>query len=205
LKAYLSTSTSPYDANIESVLPGVQSKIDQVHNDIVGQIGVMSEKLNVATDCIKQTVTTSQLQGFVNHIAQFNVRHGLPSATPPNLMPIPTSAEQNDYVLFRGHRSMRSIWNEWNGVGEFSPECNSTCIAGGIKHIEANTNRKWRAGWSSSDQKYFSRIKFLVTHTESLITPAFQENDALALMDQYFQQTKTITALEKYLKAQNRK
>jgi hypothetical protein len=204
LKAYLSTTARPFEASIESVLPGVQDKIDQVHKDIGGHLSVLSEKLESATDRLGQTVTTSQLQGFIHHIGQFELRHGSLSVTPTSLVPVPESTDQTDYVPFRGHRSVRSIWNEWNGIGEFSPDCNASCVAGGIKQLEVHTKGKWRVGWSSADQKYFSRIKFLVAHTESLISATFQERDALDLMDQYFEQKKNICALEKFLKAQNR-
>jgi hypothetical protein len=150
-------------------------------------------------------VTTSQLQGFAHHIGQFEIRPSIPFTAPSFPMEAPASTRPNDYMLFKGHQSMRSIWNEWNGIAEFSPECNASCFAGGVKHLEEHTKGKWRAGWSSAEQKYFSRIKFLIAHTESLITTTFQEHDALGLMNQYFEQKKTVSAVEKFLKAQNRK
>ena len=83
---------------------------------------------------------------------------------------------------------MRSVWNEWHGIDEFSPECNPACVPGGVKQIEASSKGKWRGCWSSADQKLFSRIKYLVGYTESLITSSTLESVALDLMDDYFNQ-----------------
>ena len=142
LKAYLSTSVSPIDANIESVLPGIQTKLDAVHSNLGGKLQTLSEKIEHTLNRLEQTVTSSQMQGFINHIGQYRIRPTLS----PDTSSIPTHlaepAEHRQYVLFRGHLSMRSVWNEWNGLGEFSPECNPSCVAGGVKQLETSTKGK---------------------------------------------------------------
>ena len=70
---------------------------------------------------------------------------------------------------------------------------------GAFNKFKASSKGKWRGCWSSADQKLFSRIKYLVGYTESLITSSTLESAALDLMDDYFNQKKSISALEKFL------
>jgi len=60
VKNYLSTTVHPFEASIESVLPGIQSKIDSVHSDIGGQLHVLSGKIDSVKTRIEQTVSAAR-------------------------------------------------------------------------------------------------------------------------------------------------
>ena len=70
LKAYISTSVCSSIANIDSVLPGVQAKIDNVHSDIRGQLNLLVTKVDTASARLENVATLSHLQGILNHIGQ---------------------------------------------------------------------------------------------------------------------------------------
>ena len=78
VKNYLSTTVNPFEASIESVLPGIQSKIDSVHSDIGGQIHVLLGKIDSVKTRTEQTVTTAQLchptSGRIVQVRQFRWR-----------------------------------------------------------------------------------------------------------------------------------
>jgi hypothetical protein len=142
LKAYMETAVSPFDASIEAILTGIQAKIDDVHKDIGGQIHVISEKLDSAKHRLQQTVTTTQLQGLVHRIGQFEVRHPS-SASITNPIPAQESSGQqksSDYVLFRGHKSIQS---GTSGMESESSRLNATRPA---SQVESNISRQARKG-----------------------------------------------------------
>jgi hypothetical protein len=117
LEAYVSTAVSPSIANIESVLPGVQAKMDNVHSDIRGQLNLLVTKMDRASARLDNVATLSHLQGLLNHIGHFSVQTGQ--------KPTPTVAWSDDYQepsnnnVFMGHKTMTFIWNEWHGLQEF--------------------------------------------------------------------------------------
>lgn len=203
-KGYVTNSVSPSIANVDAVLPGLQTKIDNVHADIQGHLNVLTSKVESVSASMENVATVSHMQGLLNHIGQYDIRSGRSgvSTSPSSVNDSqPNSASSSrTYCMFKGHRTMNSIWNEWHGLQEFSPDHNPSCFLGGIRALESETKRKWRSGWSSSEQKFFSRIKFLVTHTQTLISSGLQESNALTQMDAHFERLKSISAVESFLK-----
>ena len=98
-----------------AVLTGLQDKIDNVHADIGGHLILFSEKIDVHGQLLQNTVTSNQLQGFINHMAQFDLSHSgeavrnsmmNDSTSPPfDQRPLQPPATIK-YALFRSHRSM---------------------------------------------------------------------------------------------------
>ena len=164
--------------NIDAVLPALQDKIDSAHADIRGHLNVLSEKLEFHGQVLQNTVTFIQLQIFINQMAQFDVSNSGETDRDSMMDDLTSASSENrprqppatiKYAIFRSHRSITSIWNEWHGSNKFSPECNVSCFPGGVQALEVSTKGKWRTGWNAADQKLFSRLKYLVTHIKSLI------------------------------------
>ena len=78
-------------------------------------------------------------------------RRGL--ATPP----IPAACQQ--FTLQSRHRNLRSVWNEWHGLGDFQ----NRPIPGGIAKAEEVWKSKWRSHFEPREKKQFTRLKAVIT------------------------------------------
>jgi hypothetical protein len=194
------------DANVEKVLPGLMKRLDIMHSDMKGLLNIMKGYIQEVSTQVKRTATSSQLQQFVNHIGSFKFElENQDSETKNEIENVPIKTPKNNefsYRIFQGHTSVTSMWNEWFGIEEFRATENNLCFPGGIEVLESKKEKgkNWRGGFSCAEQKYFSRLKYIIKCVKEKIDAGYSIEEALHEFDQLMKTKKSISSLEAYLK-----
>ncbi|KAJ3226982.1 hypothetical protein HDU78_010153 [Chytriomyces hyalinus] len=97
------------------------------------------------------------------------------------------------------HNNMRSIWNQWNGVGKYAGGTHPT---GGFKQLEKATKKTWRASFSSAETKRFSRMNYLVGVIDGKIAEGMAEFDAIEIVEAVWRDKKSLFPVHKHFKGQ---
>jgi hypothetical protein len=193
LRAKMSEASDPADASVESVLPGVSSRLDNlqkslkpIQNEMNGmnsKFDSMLHDLDRKFDSMRHDL--SILSSFMAHIRSFQpVAHPAPSdclpALPARSLPsvddsLPTPTDENSrpervYNLCIKHGSIFDMWDEWHGMGRFRAEVSEFCYPGGIDALEKEKGFQWRRHFSCSQQKQFSRTKFIINKIKETIS-----------------------------------
>ena len=107
------------------------------------------------------------------------------------------------YKVFRKHKTIYSVWDEWNGLRDFSSDINDDCHVGGIKELERLHKNRWRVSYSAADAKYFSRLKSIVMMMECMVKALnLAEADVINELNELLQREEInqITKIEKRLR-----
>jgi hypothetical protein len=115
------------------------------------------------------------------------------------------SPEQTDsfrpkFTIFANHRSIRSVWNEWKGLGVFHPSNDVYRYPGGLEALEEKYKATWRSSFTSAEHKRFSRISFIISRVKSQIKSGQSIEQALKYFEDIMPHNFSITAMEKLLK-----
>jgi hypothetical protein len=74
----------------------------------------------------------------------------------------PAGASQHRLTI--KFHSLRSLYNEWHGLGEML----DLPVPGGIAFLEASNKAKWRRHFSANEKKTFSRVKMVVAAIDTM-------------------------------------
>jgi hypothetical protein len=84
------------------------------------------------------------------------------------------------------------LYEEWKGEGNLN-------FIGGISELEKNFQNKWRNDFNVQEQKYFSRLKFVMNYVENKIQKGKLLKDIIQELDEQYPGASVSTA-EKALK-----
>lgn len=213
LIGHIEASKLTINDRIDSVLPGIQELITNSHQNLKGDLSVLTAKLGNVSHQMSNVATRSHFQGFIYHISQFDLKKiqtdGQGNSTERvespmlNESPLLKSVESDSGIIFyemcKNHPSFRSIYNEWFGIGEFSCQISSNVPFGGIDALEKKTKGLWRKGWNTADQKRFSRTIWFLGE---LIKDGTPQEEAIDFLERVYQAKKSLSAVECYLKNQ---
>jgi hypothetical protein len=177
-------ATSPLDHNIESVLPGVHTKLSSMqaemadgfrtsrefmerweadHAEREGKMSQMTEQnTSVAAQLIRIAATLTGSLGRGAEVAADGVENSNANAN-TNSQPQATAAASEDdlfqqatrFLMAPRHMSLQTIYFEWHGL-ETSKD---KPIVGGFQRCEDLFKSKWRKRLNFGENKQFSRLK----------------------------------------------
>lgn len=172
-------AANPNDLSIERALPGVNRRFDQVHNDML-QMEVRNQRRH--QELVQTTKHSSMdlrdklvegLEDVVGRLTgQRRQREENDDDNSDKRQRI--GGDDNDYnnvnlsgLLFQTRKpdNVREVYEEYKGLGAFA----DYPICGGLQAVEEKTKKMWRNGFSSADQKHFSRVTMLVSAIDCAI------------------------------------
>ncbi|KAJ3398968.1 hypothetical protein HDU80_008412 [Chytriomyces hyalinus] len=202
-KSYAKQAEEPVNAKLDELLPGLQTQISNSHADLKGVIQALKDSTSTQ---LGHVATTSQLQSFVNHFRtfEFQTPTGLEATAPtPDTAIVapaaPPAAPPIIYSIASNHNSMRSIWNQWNGLGEYE---GGTHPPGGFKQLEKATKKAWRASFSSAENKRFGRMNYLVKFIDGKIAEGMPEFDGVEIVEAVWRDKNNLFAVHNHFKGQ---
>ena len=159
------------------------------------------------------------MSGFLAHIRsdQPPVAHPAPYFSPLPAPPLPavddslqTPTDENSrpervYNLWIKHGSIFDMWDEWHGMGRFRAELNEFCYPGGIDALEKEKGFQWRSHFNCSQQKQFSRTKYIINKIKEKISSQgdSSQNQILERFQEIYVLRKlSVSSMEAFLKKQ---
>lgn len=112
------------------------------------------------------------LQRIFQHLASINKSTAKIDADVHQLVDIsrhvePTStrhvARRPTYQLDTSHWCIRSVWNEYHGLGRYQ----SPHFPGGIEALEKQRQHQWRRRFSPREVRYLAKMIFIVSYVQS--------------------------------------
>ncbi|KAG7362206.1 glycolytic enzyme transcriptional activator [Nitzschia inconspicua] len=101
------------------------------------------------------TTTTTTTTGFPQRIFDStNLQPKLPRQSEPSLLP-----RGFGHQLSHTFMSVMDLYNEWYGLERFQ----DVPVPGGIQAMDNAYKTEWRRSWSQAEQKYYSRVKSVIT------------------------------------------
>ena len=171
---------SPLNATLESVMPGVHQRFMVMEGHVKSlDRGMISrfDKLEIMVqDSFKalQDYNRERDDRLADHHLMMAARLVSPGSTftlanksRRQAQESPTSDDDDaesspsptkNHRMVLKHHSIRSLWNEWYGLGEYEGKP----MVGGISAIETLKKSKWRIHFSSSEKKQFSRSQIVI-------------------------------------------
>jgi len=208
MKSAIESENNPLDANLESVIPGIQ----QWHNANTQSITCLSGKVEQLTDAVtkdsediqeqcrdQQRQSADTLMGVARTLLvsanggditlkeiekgiekELAIKQSTPTATTPALATT-NEHEEGKYYLTDQHKSLYDLWDEWHGLGSFYD------IHGGPAGRDATSGTKWR---KHLDGQHYSRTKRIVV----AIKCYYEQNrlkmeEGITQLDEWYQST----------------
>jgi Transcriptional activator of glycolytic enzymes len=138
-------------------------------------VGIDTNQFTTATDSL---VTT----GTELAAAESATEHGLGNDTVGAATVEVEAMEADEISRAKAHhlvvcfpKSVRSLMDEWNGLGDFT----GVPIDGGIGRCEQLFGKKWRVGWKNSDEKYLSRMRQVVMAVNNKVEKGSDEQEVV--------------------------
>ena len=66
--------------------------------------------------------------------------------------------------LSSDHCTPSSVYDEWMGLNDFSPDADPTRPSGGIKLLEERYKKEWRKTWTAQQEKVLSHLRVIATY-----------------------------------------
>ena len=175
MKQELSNQSSPLDASLESILPGVHDRLDAQRKATID----LEHRLTEMGHRVKDSIIENSKQNFhhiasifseINSIIQTRQgqlasasTHGEPDAESTEAVnddvePTIQEASQ-DFLIQQRYESLMHLHNHWFGLAEFN------CSHGiSIDELERRHRNKWRKKlYTSAHETQFSRAKRIMT------------------------------------------
>ena len=172
MKSALDGDETPFDAHLESVLPGVHHRLEVQSKQIQELAETVSAKTNYLAGLIKNEVAATG-QATVRHLGRTMVqagqsllqgsdddelsKHGRSSRLPEN-----RPFAMVDFVtiyLPPKFASLPQLFNMWYGKGVYTERP----YPGGLLALEETHKKKWRKHFSTAQNKQFTRAKVVMT------------------------------------------
>jgi hypothetical protein len=225
IRLNISSQTSLIDHSIESVLPGVHSRLAALHSDVTGvkkgqdvmaegilalknSIEDRDEQLGEALRTIATGVDGRARASFDSEDSSSPSprRRGrilaLAATTSPNNLP--STAPQ----LRPRHSSIYEAYYEWNGLEMYS----NKPVPGGFAQLEAEFGCKWRAHFNPAQGTYVGRLKKVMQGIDAMLEDEVEqeggsEDDYLStVLDKvemiFVNEKKSIPNLSKWFQSQ---
>ena len=183
MRKQLQGASSPLNANLESVLPGVHERLD-VHQKTSEDIhGIVSRIERTQQESIERNTQDSAIHLLESEINSMfrrirsSIHEGItesPSIHQQATSPIrtehtriPEFARNNVNELPTipiTYSSIHQLYDHWNGEGEYE-----YIYSGGIARLESEKGSSWRKSWDNSANKRLSKVKAIISaiHNES--------------------------------------
>lgn len=101
-------------------------------------------------------MSTAKIDADVHQLVDIS-RHVEPTPTTCHVARCPT------YQLDTSHWCIRSVWNEYHGLGRYQ----SPHFPGGIEALEKQHQHQWRRHFSPREVRYLAKMIFIVSYVQS--------------------------------------
>ncbi|KAG7336496.1 centromere DNA-binding like protein [Nitzschia inconspicua] len=182
MRASLTHATSPYNASLETVLPGLNARFDtlqQVQQQLHQNQQYAIQRIDERMDDLRQLFLSSNhlyqnifvgmwnaAAGYANvRLQQLPVHNGGPAEVhSPSVVTSPDPPQTTQSVLpypgynhpLRGeYVSVMEMFDEWNGTGNYY----NIPIAGGIAELNRRYKSQWRRRYTGAQKTLFSRVQ----------------------------------------------
>jgi hypothetical protein len=230
MRAELLGADSPLDHNVESVLPGVHSRLSSMQNEISGVRGDVQNvvtnfgELNETLIDVKELLTVRDSEMAANLLRLASRLCPEPRSPPQMLSTRPpasvvgtlqeqameaTATTRDSVAMPRGHHlrpkhtTIHTMYHEWFGLEDFG----GIPVSGGIDFCELQWRSKWRFHFNAAEKQHFSRFKAIIVgiqakqERESVdLDVALEELDAIFRDDEV---KKSTANMAKWLKQEN--
>jgi hypothetical protein len=192
MREALQGAEDPMDHNVESVLPGVHTRLATMQNEISGVRGDMQR---VASHFGEVSTSLNDVKGLLEgrdtelaaHLLQLASRLcpncPEPRSSPPMLAIMPTAdaatlpeqammleaSDSAGMVMPTGHHlrakhsTIYTLYHEWFGLEDFG----GIPVSGGIDFCERQWKSKWRPHFNAAEKQHFSRVKAIILAIEA--------------------------------------
>lgn len=172
MQGQLQGATSPLDATLETVLPGVHERLDanrKSTEDLVGKVTELTSTLKASLEN-SQDFSMQRLESEINlmlrRIRDPSFLDG--SIEPTETFPVTQQIQEQPRINNRNsnqlptipitYSSLHQLFNHWNGFGEYE-----NIYPGGISMLEEEQGSSWRKTWDNSANKRLSKMKAIVS------------------------------------------
>ncbi|KAG7362818.1 centromere DNA-binding like protein [Nitzschia inconspicua] len=182
MRASLTHATSPYNASLETVLPGLNARFDtlqQVQQQLHQNQQYAIQRIDERMDDLRQLFLSSNhlyqnifvgmwnaAAGYANvRLQQLPVHNGGPAEVhSPSDVTSPDPPQTTQSVLpypgynhpLRGeYVSVMEMFDEWNGTGNYY----NIPVAGGIAELNRRYKSQWRRRYTGAQKTLFSRVQ----------------------------------------------
>ena len=166
MKNKMSSLVTERNSTVESVLPGVlqtQNGLKTGQNELKKGQHKIVEEIKKATSSL---LTTNHMSQFIDHVSQFEMSQdsqesdGLLFGT-SEMVGVQKPTETQKYNVNNTHSNLRSIMEEYNGVGLYEKGNTGLPQHGGIKYMEQKFKATWRRTLNGGETKAVLRIKII--------------------------------------------
>ena len=173
MRGQLQGASSPLDATLETVLPGVHERLDanrKTTEDLVGKVNELTSTV-IASLEKSQDFSMERLESEINLMLR-RIRDTSPQdesvqeIEPSRITEV--AQEQTRFPPMVQHpiipitySSLHQLFNHWNGLGEYE-----NMYPGGISRLETEKGSSWRKTWDNSAKKRLSKVKAIISAIE---------------------------------------
>lgn len=213
MQAALSADENPFDASLETILPGVHSRLEVIAGQQASQAAILSSQATLMREAFAaQEIRSNEredrllmsLSGFFQAASSAFALSANSSGADPTVTDSATtktttnavavsgtmmaaatggSGNETSVYLSASYKSLVHIWDEWYGVHTRE----GRPVQGGLSKLEETTGGRWRSHFSPAEGKKLSRIRAIIkcveTYTHSQAEMAGKERDILASWD----------------------
>lgn len=178
MRVQLEGTSSPLDATLETVLPGVHERLDAQRKATEDIHGLLRNLEVTIKDCINssQDNTMERLESEINlmfrrirspltedTIDESRINQSSSRNTHPNHNSQVSPSNGNSAgaqlpTIPITYSSLHQLYNHWNGEGEYM-----NMYEGGIARLESEKGASWRKTWDNSANKRLSKLKSIIS------------------------------------------
>ena len=221
MRATLDQSIAPWDASLEQIMPGLNTRFNSLQSGITANSAVLREITNTRIPQLQKecnnirpgvSIEFDKFRRILNECFQANaaitsdVRHSEDGLTSDNNTPVMYNASPHspNSVVPQGGRK-----NPYPGYGYKLPSVNRASelwfawfgeglfkdkpIPGGIDQLIKDNNKDWRSCYDSSENRMFSRWKIIIGLMKEERGGRNDLDYFLTEMDQLYDQSKSKT------------
>jgi hypothetical protein len=176
MRGQLNGASSPLDATLENVLPGVHERLDanrKTTEDLVGKVTELTstviasiensrdfsmQRLESEINLMLQRIRDPSIQDVNGQSGHRTITQGTrPERSPPN-----SQTNHTEYPTIPiTYVSLHQLYNHWTGEDDFE-----NMYPGGIARLEHEKGSSWRKTWDNSANKRLSKLKAIVLAIE---------------------------------------
>lgn len=176
MRGHLHGASSPLDATLENVLPGVHERLDanrKTTEDLVGKVTELTstviasienshdfsmQRLESEINLMLRRIRDPSIQDVNDQADYTTITQETPERSRPNSQ---TNHNEEFPTIPITYASLHQLYSHWTGGDEYE-----NMYPGGIARLEHEKGSSWRKTWDNSANKRLSKMKAIVLAIE---------------------------------------
>lgn len=180
MKLEISLMKNPFDSKVESVLPGVLTRLSSIQTSIDTSKGSLMKKIDQSSKNLLVSLENESSRTkmeIAKHFATVAQSLAASSSTELTSLTLPMTGTDDedekenkeqqfkkprlyipekikDYRMNRNFRNLKHLFNQYYGLGEF----HGIPVEGGVNVLEEKYGSSWRKNFTGSEQVHLSRV-----------------------------------------------